>query len=258
MVAEDIGQVYVARQLEETGLEASVVAILGKDTKEEVRQQVAELLRGFVDSYPKWRFAVPNHVSEEKERELSDDHQSLLRMVEPPSVLLAHRNRRLFTLDGLQALQNKEQLALFFENVKQGVLRPTYKSEPLPSRDKDDDGCLILTGRTFADHALDPRKNVLVLFTPAIESPKSKAFSNAFIAVAQLLKAHESVVCATMDGQKNECEEEMDEIPKMVLYPAVLAKKKMIKRQVYRGLPEAEAMLDFTLENSKSPRRDDL
>merc|ERR1712060_658929 len=64
------------------------------------------------------------------------------------------------------------------------------------------------------------------------------------------------VVVAKMDGTENECEEVVEGFPKLVLYPAVEARKKFREKVVYNGKRELDALVDFLSESSRNLEED--
>merc|ERR1712137_286562 len=99
-----------------------------------------------------------------------------------------------------------------------------------------EDGVLVLTGNTFEKHVLDAKKDVFVEFY-APWCGHCKKLEPEWKSLAKTVEqsGKKGVVIAKMDATENECEEEVDGFPKLVLYPAVKADKKMRSKHVYSG-----------------------
>jgi len=114
--------------------------------------------------------------------------------------------------------------------VLDGRAKPRFKSEMATGNEVDEDGVTILKGSTFDEQIKDPTKDYFVNFWhPRCEH--CKLLNALWGKLARIVKKkgwdRKGVVIAKMDVSKNDCEEEVTSFPKIVLYPAVAADKKM-------------------------------
>jgi len=271
---------YSKYYMEETGFDASVVAVLDikqpakqdkkdddededEDEDEEIEgqggnitQDVFDILRFLIPKYPKWRFAYEkfDELTTDKEKKKEMDLLGVVPSTYEPSLTVLQGDKK-FLLKGAASIRDLETVTGFFLNVSKGTARQDYLSEPDPETEKDKDGILTLTGKNFPKHAFDPEKDVFVFFTATGVCEKCKELEPEWKKLAKFVKG--GVQLGKLETMKNRCEEETDSIPKLVLYPAVAANKKMIKRQVYRGALKADLMLDFLVENSRHEVKSD-
>merc|ERR1711941_142073 len=96
-----------------------------------------------------------------------------------------------------------------------------------------------IVGDTFEEIVMDPSKIVFVQFY-APWCGHCKQLAPTWSKLARMVKESSwrdmGVVIARMDGTENDSEEDLKEsgFPKLVLYPAVKAEKKMKKRRIYK------------------------
>merc|ERR1712032_1595763 len=104
-------------------------------------------------------------------------------------------------------------------------------------------------------YVFDAKTDVFVLFY-APESPKSQDLLIEWAKLAQVVAkkrwASLGLVLGKIDASNNESPEDVVNVPKLALYPAVDAKQKMKKRKVFNGKRLADSMVDFLLENAKN------
>jgi len=259
-----VGRMYTAETygpwgLEEMGLEASVVAVVedklhvvDKEMAGTTWEKIENIFDDLAKDFPKWKFTVTSrsgqgtHVVEGNQltqlgvKKYSEDTYS-----EPLICVL--KGKLKYVLEGDQDIEDIDQVKQFLENVQRGNIRATYKSELSAPTEPDETGSLVLTGQTFPEHALDPKKNVLVLYTaPPSMCKRCGDWTDVWNKISKRVKG--AVVIARMNPLLNECEEDTADFPKLVLYPAVPQQKKMKKRQVYNGEANLEEVVVF-IEN---------
>merc|ERR1712151_1132793 len=103
---------------------------------------------------------------------------------------------------------------------------------------------------TFDGYVLDPKKDVLVYYKKP-DCEYCDQFDPEFAKVAREVnrKFKGTVMLAKIDADANEVEEEIIQVPKVVLYPAVKAERKWRSKVEFTKNRYAELVLDF-LENT--------
>jgi len=267
-------QKYGNFALEETDFDASVIALIdvksggkqkAKDDDDDdddddegdvgnVTQAVLDNLKFLIPKYAKWRFTYEKFDKlTEKKKEM--DLLGVVASTFEPSIFVLQGKKK-FLLKGANSVRDLETVTGFFSSVLKGTARPDYLSEKDPEKERDKDGVLRLTGKNFPRYALDPQKDVFVLFTATGTCDKCDELEPEWKKLVKSVKG--GVVLGKMEAMSNRCEEEFEgELPKLVLYPAVAANKKMAKRQVYRGEHRADLLLDFLVENTMNELKSD-
>lgn len=140
-------------------------------------------------------------------------------------------------------------------SVKSKNAKAYYKSAAVPDPEVDEDGVTTLVGDTFDKHVMDPQKDVFVEFY-APWCGHCQKLAPAWTKLAQVSKAKgwstKGVVIAKMDATENECQETITGYPKLVLYPAVKADKKLKQKVDYSGARDFEPLVEFLLESAKT------
>merc|ERR1711972_1302286 len=252
---------YAPMSMDEMGWSASVAAVIDDATvneedgdevqekEEKIKPKVREALLPFVLENTDWKFTFAD-IEKLEDHEL--DLLATTHGSEPKLVWLG-TNRKNYQLSGSDRISDPEEIRQWISDVKAGKLKPSYKSAATPESETDDDGVTIVTGNTFEEIALDPDKDVFVEFyAPWCEHCQKLQPEWAKLAKKGSKSGWDRVVIAKMDVSANECEEEVEGFPKMVLYLAVKAEKKMKTRQIYRGARTAESLYDFVLETAKT------
>ncbi|CAK0812523.1 unnamed protein product, partial [Prorocentrum cordatum] len=247
---------YSAQAVEELGGSASVVLLASERDApaaaggaEGLRARLAEAVLPLAASGGLgdrgWRFttAVLGGLTEAGMSSLGVNSSSGSRAV----VL---KGKRRYVLEGLQVLLQAGQVGELLASVEARRARPFFRSAPPPARDVGPAGVRELVGSTFARVALDPSLDVLVEFY-APWCPHCQRFQGVYEQLAQKAAVDgwrdRGVVIAKMDATQNECEEDVDGYPLLVLYPAVRADRKFKQRAVYEGKHRLEAVAEFVL-----------
>jgi protein disulfide-isomerase-like protein len=203
------------------------------------------MLAGIAPRFPRWKFVATSFsdvASEDQETVAADSDGSI-------SVLLSDSKK--YQL--LNNLQDASIVSSWLDDVKASKAKRFFKSATPPAEPVDADGVLTLTGRTFNEHVMDPKKDVFVEFY-APWCGHCKKLEPIWSEMARTIKKagfdKKGVVIAKMDATENQCEEEVTGFPKLVFYPAVASKKKFKARSDYGGKRELEDMMDFVMETA--------
>jgi len=247
---------YAEPVMAEMGWDGVVAAMVddasqdGGDSKEPLRPQLLKQLVQLAHAEPRWRFLL---------LDLGTEPASNLEVLAakrgsgPMVTVIAGKKK--YVLEGAGEVTKPEAIKAFLADVRGKKVKPVYKSAPVPEREVDTEGVTVLVGKTFERHALDPKKDVFVLFyMPGCGH--CKAFAPTWADLAK--KANVSgwrdrgVVVAKMDWTKNECEQEVTGFPKLVLYPAVKAEKKWKQKKQFSKPRYLHNLVDFLFENAKN------
>merc|ERR1712232_846034 len=157
-----------------------------------------------------------------------------------------------WTLSGREVLK-PDAVGKFVASVKAGKVSSERRGAPPPVVEVDGDGIVTLVSDTFDKHVLDAKKDVLVYYTRSDECGHCRTFDPMWRDLAKKIRKlgwdKLGVVLATMDIVLNKPDEEVLIVPKLVLYPAVKAARKMKDRKVYSKPRTLENLVEF-LENS--------
>lgn len=158
-------------------------------------------------------------------------------------LLRARKNGLNYICETEQSKLDFETITQFIDDVYAGKIRPSLKSEPIPT---EDDGAIkVLVGDTHFDAVNDPTKHVFVeYYAPWCGYCKKLAPIWAQLAEEQT----GDVVIAKMDSTKNENEAiKVDSYPTLVLYTK--DNKKGIE---YPGERELEDIKKFIEEHTSA------
>jgi len=187
--------------------------------------------------------------------EIAEGGSPLAVEVGSTSRVVVLQGKRRYVLDGLEELLRPGAIGELLASVEAKRAKPYFKSVEPPAIDPDPSNVTVLVGKTFESIALDPTKDVLVEFyvhwcqhcqelEPVYEDLAMKAWKEGWW--------DRGVRIAKMDTTQNECEEEIDSFPTMVLYPAVKSKNKFKKKKTYKGKHEIAEISDFVMIHSKN------
>merc|ERR1712187_296955 len=113
-----------------------------------------------------------------------------------------------------------------------------------------DQGVVVLTGRDFEERIKDAKKDYFVEFTHP-RCDHCKDLTPVWSKLAKEVRARgwhkKGVVIAKMDMELNDCEEEVESYPKLVLYKAVKRDRKMKERQIYTPA-KVQSLADFPIQ----------
>lgn len=232
---------YGAEALRDVRAKGSVVGIYEND---EAAKTVTEIFSKVAPKEKDWRFTALLRSTVE-----SPDVLGLRGEAEAAAVQLT-------VLQGekkyvLKEPLSEEALTKFLANILAKKAKPHYKSAAAPQATED--GVTILTGDTFEQIAMDPKKDVFVEFyapwcghcqklAPVWSELAKKVEKQGF--------AKKGVVVAKMDVTANECEEQITGYPTLILYPAVKKEKKMRQKLIYGGQRDFDPLMDFVVENA--------
>lgn len=235
--------------MEKLGFDGIVVAVLedsiddDEDGLSPKQVEVRSMFVGIAPRFPKWKFVATTFsdvATEDQETIAADSDGSI-------SVLLAGDKK--YQL--LKNLQDTAIVSSWLDDVQASKAKRYFKSATPPAEPVDADGVLTLTGQTFNEYVMNPKKDVFVEFY-APWCGHCKQLEPIFSKMARTIKQigfdKKGVVVAKMDATENQCEEEVSGFPKLVLYPAVASKKKFRSKSEYVGTRELEDMMDFLME----------
>jgi len=245
---------YRPGEVAKLGFKGSVVFCLGSGSLVEDKAGREETARTSMEAaaeeYPAWKFtlcAEEDLQGQDKEMLFGNDnaiveHATLTVMIpitDDPllSVRYDKKTYDRYVREGQDLLDSQTPLKQFLADVKAGKAPRRYKSESKPLRKSDEHGVVVVTGESFEDIVKDPTKDVFVdYWHPRCEHcmELTPVWQNLASEVKRKGWDKKGVVIAMMDMSKNECEEEVLELPKLVMYPAVAKNKKMKKKQVFK------------------------
>eukprot|EP00929_Paragymnodinium_shiwhaense_P070989 TRINITY_DN36065_c0_g1_i2.p1 TRINITY_DN36065_c0_g1~~TRINITY_DN36065_c0_g1_i2.p1 ORF type:complete len:515 (-),score=95.63 TRINITY_DN36065_c0_g1_i2:452-1996(-) len=171
---------------------------------------------------------------------------------DPPllSVLSTSRMKK-YVLAGVESLAAPDAVEQFLADIQANKVPAVRRSAPPPGRATSDTGVITLVADTFDDFVLDQKKHVLVVFTSSSCEVCGK-YEDVLEEVALRLftgrsgmRAKERVALAKIDMAENDVDEVLTTVPKVVLYPAVKASRKIKDRLVYAGPKTFEKTLAF-------------
>lgn len=249
---------YGSASREELGIDASVIAILPgvdkgaeEDGSEEMRFEMLELLAPLAQEHSKWRFTTARIDV------LTHDDLTVLGISSDsePAICVLQGKRR-YLLEGKDAILQPDAVKDFLGKVKTKKARAFYRSGKAPKKLVDKDGVTTLTGRTFEDHVLDPKKDVFVKFYTSHERCSlCKDMAPEWKQLAERVKKEgwsDRVVIAQINGTENEIPEDITIYPAVLLYPAGKADKKYKNKQKYSGVREYSKMFKFLVDKAKN------
>lgn len=246
---------YSPSDLESLGYDAAVVAVLDDDSlseddeEEPLKPKLQPMLMAMTSKFPTWRFTVVD------QSEVKEDDLTLLGAKKGSEALISvlHGGKK-YVLESPEELLKTGAVESFLDDIKAKRAQPHYKSGPKPAQLVDDEGITVLVGKNFEEVVLDSKKDVFVEFY-APWCGHCKKLAPEWASLAKQVKTNgwdaKGVTIAKMDATENESQEEVTGFPKLVLYPAVKADKKMKSKQVYNGARELDPMIDFLLENAR-------
>lgn len=221
----------IVRELGWDGVAVMCFQNMGAD---ETVSSAVDLALKFIPKHPHWRFTLCEFDGlghKEKEALLGDGN------AEPfvPFISVRHGLKKRYVLEGtFQELS--DGLDNFLVQAHAGKLVSRYKSEPRLAK-AFDEGVALLTGHTFDEQVKNPKLDYFVCFTHT-RCNHCTEFAPVWKKLASEVRAKgwrdRGVVIARMDMEKNECEEDVQEYPKLVLYPAVKTEHKMKKKRLFK------------------------
>ncbi|CAJ1379196.1 unnamed protein product [Effrenium voratum] len=229
---------YGAEAVGAVGAKGSVVGIF---EDEEAGKALAATLHKVAAAEPQWRCTAVLRKSLDAAEAVADKGGA-------SQITVLHGEKRYVLQDDLTPEAVKKLLA----DVLAKKAKPYYKSAPPPAQVVED-GVTVLTGETFEQIAMDPKKDVFVEFyapwcghcqklSPVWSELAKKVEKDGF--------AKKGVVVAKMDSTANECEESVSGFPTLVLYPAVKKEKKMRQKLIFSGARDFDPLMDFLVENA--------
>mmetsp|Transcript_91116 Transcript_91116/g.199584 ORF Transcript_91116/g.199584 Transcript_91116/m.199584 type:complete len:549 (-) Transcript_91116:121-1767(-) len=248
-------KLYGPTTLEDSGKDGTLVAVMGSEAKNEkeepLRSQIVEQLRPLAEGEPRWNFVVTqvDQIDPETVGRLG------LKLRTDTVAVIVQSSSKYHSASGDDAVTAPGALKEFLESVKTKKAKPHYKSAEVPEVETDENGVTTLVGETFEKYVMDPKKDVLVEFY-APWCGHCKKLEPVYNKLAKEAKAQgwldKGLVIAKMDSTENECKEEVTGYPKVVLYPAVKADKKLRAKMDYGGERDYEPLLDFILGSAKN------
>jgi protein disulfide-isomerase A1 len=162
----------------------------------------------------------------------------------PFIMLLVPGNMKKYRSEVAVASATVEDITAFVDGVLSGDIKPHLKSEEPPATQE---GVTVLVGKTFAEIALDPTKDVLVKFY-APWCGHCKKLAPVWDKVAEEFKGNSDLVIAKFDATTNEADGvEVQSYPTLTFYP------KDNKAGVpYEGGREFEDIKKWLEENSSA------
>lgn len=134
----------------------------------------------------------------------------------PFFMLLVPGNMKKYRAEFAAASATVEDITAFVDGVLAGDIKPHLKSEEPPATQE---GVTVIVGKTFADIALDPTKDVLVKFY-APWCGHCKKLAPVWDKVAEEFKGVEDLVIAKFDSTTNEADGvEVQSYPTLTFYP---------------------------------------
>jgi protein disulfide-isomerase A4 len=136
-----------------------------------------------------------------------------------------------------------ESLKEFLEDYVAGKLKPFYRSQKIPKKQKGP--ITVVVGDTLRDIAFDPTKNVLLeVYAPWCKH--CQAFEPIFDKLGKKYKGVKDVVVAKIDGHSNDLPPEFDHegFPYLFLIPA----KEHVVPIKYTGKRDYDAIVEFVEE----------
>jgi len=235
-----LGELYNAPSLDKTDHDGVVVIAL-PELDDDKKKEFFKDLAGLSTSEPKWAFTTVVRTGDQP----AGDLHSI--------VISKGKNKYVQKLDSEPA--TSKDVKAFLDTVKAGKVKRHLRSAEEPAEPVDEHGVMTLVGKTFEQYALDAKKDVFVEFY-APWCGHCKKLTPFWQDLAKRSKAQgwaqRGVIIAKMESTENECDEEVDGFPKLVLYPAVKTAKKFQKKQIYSGARELEPMADFLMEQAKN------
>jgi len=254
---------YEPSLLKKIGWSGSVVICSAEVDPEDDTDSVEDMtsaLDAVVDQHPDLKFTICDSgalKSADKEALLGEQH--LEQVGSFISVLLGGKKRYVWQ-GGVEASTLQDVLGNFLTNARLNKISPRYKTEPILHQEIDDRGVMQIIGSTFDKHVMDSTKDFFVNFWHP-RCDHCKDLDPVWAELATSVKKRgwysKGVVIAKMDVSKNECQEDVEAMPKLVLYPAVKASQKMRKRHIFHAqsveklasLP-VDKLLDFLLNTA--------
>lgn len=158
----------------------------------------------------------------------------------------------------LSAIPQDGSVATFLQKCIDKKVAPVRKSAPRPTNPVNEHGITILTGDNFEDYVMDPEKDVIVAYTNLkAQCDWCTKFDPVWASMGKFARDNtwldRGVVLATFDQAENECEEEIDRIPKIILYPAGKAKRKLKDKVILSDhFTNLEHVKAFVEDNAKN------
>jgi len=255
---------YGPTALEKLGFKGSVVAVIheieedpelsegaGPDDDDGLLTKVRSLMMSIAPKSPLWKFVAARYS------DLDDAAKGLLAVEGDDCITVFYGKKKYRLLNSASnELTDLAKVAGFVEEVASHRAKPYYKSAVPPDNPVGDDNVLTITGNTFDELAFDPKKDVFVKFY-APWCGHCQKLAPVWSKLGQKVKNEgwdaKGVVVAKMDGDANDCIEEMSGYPKLVLFPAVSAKKKAQARLEFSSASRSlDQMFDFLFENAKN------
>jgi len=221
----------------------------------------AALVKPLAAKHHRWKFALCDlDALEEADKEALLGSTYRQEGDDEPFVSFRLGSKKRYVLGGAVHMQDTESVAKFLSAAAAGKIPGRYKSEPPLANDVDEKGVVLLKGSTFDQHVKDPNKDVFVAFTHP-RCTHCEQLSPVWARFAGEVKSkrwgEKGVVVAKMDMEHNECEEDITQYPKLVLYPAVRPERTMREKKVFSptsveklsDLPIAK-LVDFLLSTA--------
>lgn len=217
----------------ELGWDGVVVMCFDGLDEEDTYRPAVDLAMRFVPKYPRWKFTLCElSALEEKHKEalLADKSAEAIE----PFVAVRHGSKKRYVLEGSFEKMDGG-LKDFLSQAHAGKLFSRYRSGPKHANEVQE-GVTLLTGHTFDEHTKNPKLDYFVFFTHG-RCDHCRDLQPVWKKLAAEVKAKgwrkQGVIIAAMDAEKNDCEEDIQEYPRLVLYPAVKAEQKMKKKRLF-------------------------
>jgi len=223
-----------------------------EDPKDEpLKPKLLEALIPHAQENPSWKFVIAEiEKIEEHEHELLG-----LKLGDEPRYVVLH-DRKKYQLVGEDDMLDENKVREFISDIKAKKIKPHHKSAPDPEDEYDTDGSLVVTGNTFDDLVINAEDSDVFVEFYAPWCKHCQKLAPEWKKLAKKVEEtgwkEKGVIIAKMDMGANECDEEVPHFPKMVLYPAVKAAKKYIKKMVFSGGRNADDLLDFVASNARN------
>lgn len=173
--------------------------------------------------------------------------ESVLGVTEFPA-LVAQTNKGRYVLpDAAAAMREAQKVAQFLQDVRDGKVERSLKSEPVP--EKNDEAVKVVVGKTFEEMVIRDKDVFLEVYAPWCGYCKS--FEPVYKEFAEKIKDVEHVVVAKMDGTANETPVEAFDWNS---FPTVFFVKAGEKAPVrYEGARTVDGLMEFLEKHSSKP-----
>eukprot|EP00929_Paragymnodinium_shiwhaense_P011907 TRINITY_DN1182_c0_g1_i3.p1 TRINITY_DN1182_c0_g1~~TRINITY_DN1182_c0_g1_i3.p1 ORF type:complete len:536 (+),score=166.88 TRINITY_DN1182_c0_g1_i3:381-1988(+) len=235
---------YSPSVMERIGLEGFVVVCTKAEDDDDddkgtdaVYEKFSPLLLPLAAKYPRWKFTLcdSSNLDKRAKESLLASFVESPRQIPDDFITLRIGEKRRYVLEGEEKILSPATVHEFLAEAQAGRWPGRHRSEDRPRKEVDEHGITILTGDTFHDKVKDESKDVFVMFTHP-RCGHCEDLHPVWEQFAQEVKKRNwgkrGAVIAKLDMEKNDCEEIISEYPRLIVYPAVKAERKMTKKQV--------------------------